>query len=230
VDPATEEVLAELVTLEKKLDKRIGALLSQHPAYPWFSKVKGIGKENIAKVIGPIDINVADTISSLWKFAGYHVVDEHAPKPEKGVKLEYNAQLRVMVWRLVGSLLKAKGKFYDYYLHEKEAISARCKQDGILIMPTPAGKVCVACAKVAAVVTAKYCPDCGGKLDTKSEPPGVMYAGHLHARAIRKTAKMFLSMLWVTWREAEGLPTRPPYVIDRLKHTKLYVPEEFTDK
>ena len=42
--------------------------------------------------------------------------------------------------------------------------------------------------------------------------------GHLHNMAIRKVAKVFLSHLWLLWREAEGLPTTDPYPIAHLEH------------
>jgi len=45
--------------------------------------------------------------------------------------------------------------------------------------------------------------------------------GHLHHRAMRKTAKIFLQHLWVKWREAEGLPVSKPYVEAVLGHTNI---------
>lgn len=46
--------------------------------------------------------------------------------------------------------------------------------------------------------------------------------GHIDAMAIRKTVKMFLSRLWLHWRELEGLPTRPPYAMEKLGHTTMW--------
>jgi len=37
--------------------------------------------------------------------------------------------------------------------------------------------------------------------------------GHLHARAMRRTAKLFLEHLWVKWREYEGLPVSEPWIL-----------------
>lgn len=48
--------------------------------------------------------------------------------------------------------------------------------------------------------------------------------GHLHHRAMRKTAKIFLQHLWVKWREAEGLPVSKPYVEAILGHTNISRP------
>jgi len=48
--------------------------------------------------------------------------------------------------------------------------------------------------------------------------------GHSHNRAMRKMVKIFLSHLWVRWREIEGLPVKLPYVIDVLKHDSYVRP------
>lgn len=45
--------------------------------------------------------------------------------------------------------------------------------------------------------------------------------GHLHHRAMRKTAKIFLQRLWVKWRESEGLSVSKPYVEAILGHTNI---------
>lgn len=48
--------------------------------------------------------------------------------------------------------------------------------------------------------------------------------GHIHNMAKRKTVKIFLQHLWVTWREREGLPVSQPYVQAILGHTHIIVP------
>lgn len=99
-----------LAELEEHINDRIAYFIENHPAYPWFSLVKGVGKENIAKVIGLIDINKAPTISSLWMFAGLAPEAGRAMKRVKGEKLKYNSQLRSMAWRLANSLKDSQGQ------------------------------------------------------------------------------------------------------------------------
>lgn len=48
---------------------------------------------------------------------------------------------------------------------------------------------------------------------------------HRDLAARRKMVKLFLSHLWVTWREAEGLPVRLPYAHEKLGHTTLIPPK-----
>jgi predicted ribosome quality control (RQC) complex YloA/Tae2 family protein len=47
-----------------------------------------------------------------------------------------------------------------------------------------------------------------------------------HYAAIRKMMKVFLSHLWLVWREMEGLPTRNLYVEEYKGHTHIITPQE----
>lgn len=118
----------QLLVTEHWIEERIATLLQEHPAYLWFSKVKGVGPENIAKCIAPIrikpeqgfrknkktkklelvDLPFASTISGVWSFSGMGLdEDGKAMKPRKGETLPYNSELRSMWWRLGSSILKA---------------------------------------------------------------------------------------------------------------------------
>ena len=210
-DPETDELHRRLKDLEGHVDGRVADLIQGHPSYPWFSRVKGIGKENIGKVVGLIDIERAPTISSLWKFAGFSVENGAAPKRRKGGgKLEYNSQLRSMCWRLGSSLLRAKGKFYDYYLKEKDKYYQRYENQGVEIVPATS-----------------LPKDKDGK---RYEPEGIISEGHIHNRALRKMIKMFLAMLYISWRTGLGLSVSEPYSSAQLGHNHIYQPEDFVDK
>lgn len=220
VDPETDELHNRLVSLEEYVDGRIALLIKAHPAYPWFSQVKGIGLENVAKIIGLVRIEseykedgsempFANTISALWSFAGYSVENGKAPKRKAGDTLSYNSQLRSMCWRVGGSLMKSKGKFYDYYLSQKERYALRFQNESIKVVP------------------ASQLPKIDGK---KQEGTGYISEGHLHNMALRKMIKLFLACLWLKWREGLGLSTTSPYAIDQLKHNHYIKPEEMMDE
>ena len=209
-DPETDALLERLVNVESYVDGRVATIVEAHPAYDWFSQVKGVGKENIAKVIGMVDISRAETISALWKFAGFSVEDGKAPKRVKGGgKLSYNSQLRSMCWRLGSSLLRAKGKFYDYYLAQKDSYVSKYEHQGYRI------------------ISAAKLPSKEGK---RYEPEGIISEGHIHYQALRKMIKLFLACLWLVWREAEGLPVTKPYAISKLGHNSFIEPWEMTDR
>ena len=210
-DPETDELHRRLKDLEDFADETVAHLIQGHPAYPWFNRVLGVGRENIGKVVGPIDIERATTISALWKFAGFSVEDGTAPRRVKGGgKLSYNSQLRSMCWRLGSSLLRAKGKFYDYYLKEKDKYYQKYQNQGIKIVPATS-----------------LPKDKDGK---RYKPEGLISEGHVHNQSMRKMIKLFLACLWVIWREAEGLPVTKPYAIDRLGHNSFIEPWGMIDR
>jgi len=232
-DKETGDLCQRLIELEEYVNGRIAHFIENHPAYYWFSLVKGVGKENIAKVIGLIDINKAPTISSLWMFAGMAPEEGKAMKRVKGKTLKYNSQLRSMCWRLATSLKRTKGKFYAYYIKEKEKYTDRFTEQGYKILSTPSGRwACLNCgaswANKRDITPCCADPKIGKK--TREEPPGVIWLGHLDAMALRKMTKLFLSCLWLVWREAEGLPIRQPYSIERQGHTSIISPWEMTDR
>lgn len=208
-DPETDALLERLLEIESFLDGRVASNLTTHPAYDWFSKVKGIGKENIGKVIGLIDIEKCNTISALWKFAGFSVENGQAPKRTKGDKLHYNSILRSMCWRLGNSLLRAKTEFYEYYLSQKDRYYQTYQNRGISIVPATA------------------LPKKNGK---RYEPENLIAQGHVHNQARRKMIKLFLACLWLVWREAEGLPVTTPYAIGILGHDSFIDPWKMIDK
>lgn len=157
-------VASAIDSLEKAKSEilyNVNKLVKQHPAYPWLSKVKGVGIENIAKVLSSIRVipefrcvdcgnvqqvnepctlcgretkplDYADTISSLWRYAGYAVFpDGSTQKRRAGSKLDYNSELKTMCWRLGISILKAglrkKCSVCGELLGEQKLESHSCK-------------------------------------------------------------------------------------------------------
>lgn len=232
-DPETEELHRHLEELEKYVDGRVADLIQSHPAYPWFSLIKGVGKENIAKVVALVDVEKAPTISSLWMFAGFAPSEGRTMKRVKGEKLRYNSRLRSMCWRLAISLKKSKAVFYDYYIGEKEKYERRFLSQGYRILPTPVGRwACLNCGtsfdKKRDVTPCCANPEIERKF--KKEPAGIIWLAHLDMMALRKMIKLFLACLWLVWRKAEGLPIRAPYIIGEKDHTSLISPWEMVDR
>jgi len=209
-DATTIELEERLRNLEDYMNKIIAEKLEVHPAQNWFSRIKGVGTESISKVIGLIDIEKAPHISSLWKFAGMSVENGKAPKPQKGKKLSYNKTLRTMVWRLGTCLIRGKGKFYQYYIKEKEKYRKRFLNANYKIVPA-----------------SELPKDNRGR---KYEPEGVISEGHLDNMARRKMMKVFLASLWLVWRQEAGLPISKPYAVEQLGHNHFLDPWDFIDK
>lgn len=75
--------------------------------------VKGIGPTFAIALYAFIDIRKADTISSLWKYAGQGVTDGKADRPTKGVKLSYNAGLKRLMYNIGTSFLRTRSPYAD---------------------------------------------------------------------------------------------------------------------
>jgi len=223
VDPETEELFIELKRLEKYVDGKAEGWVLSHPASYWFLLIKGVGLENIAKVIAPIDITKAHYPSSLHKFFGYHVVNGFAPKRQKGEKTDWNFEQRVFANRLATSLIRGKGKFYQYYLQEKKKYEERFTSQGFKIVD--AAKL--PRKKVSKTKASSTSPKGKGWLCKTDD---CISKGHVNQMAIRKMIKLFLSCLWLVWREAEGLPLSEPYPIGQLGHQHKIDPWEMVDK
>jgi len=133
-DEVTEWLESESRKIEEFLNEWIRNRVVEHPAYEWFSQVKGVGTLNIGKVLAYIDIEEADTISSLWKYAGYGVTNGKGDRPVPGKKLCFNRRLKTMCYRLGTSLIRAKGAYYDYYVKEKKRIERKAEEKGLKIV------------------------------------------------------------------------------------------------
>lgn len=184
---------------------------------------EGIWVEGIERLATP---------SKLWKYAGMNVdpVTGQAPKRESGKKLPFNADLRMLCYRLGTSLIRQTGVWYENdgregtspgYLGYKNRITERKAEQGITVIPTPKERVCTNCGQVVVRKTARYCPDCGGGLTTKQEPPGCLFEGHLHLMAVREMMKDWLVCMWRVWREALGLPVTQPYKVAYQDHAPV---------
>lgn len=124
-DPTYGKVVEKWLTrfkeIEDDLDKSIGDLAGDFEIVEYMVRVKGVGKTLALKTVVMIDIERADTISSLWRYAGYGV-DENgvAEKPKKGEKLHYNSRLKTTCYLIGMSFIKSNSPYRRIYDEAKE--------------------------------------------------------------------------------------------------------------
>jgi hypothetical protein len=170
----------------------------------WAYSQKGIGPIIAAGLAAHIDVTRAEHVSSLWKFAGL------APgfdRKQKGVKIPYNAHLKLVCFKLGESFVKVSGK--DGATYGK--LYAKFKAEEI--SRNESGFYREAAKRELATKTFK-----NDNATKKRLMEGKLADAHLHARAKRRTVKLFLSHFWVKAREARGLPVSDPYAIAILRH------------
>jgi hypothetical protein len=185
------------------------------PEAQWAYSQIGIGPVIAAGLAAHIDVEKANSISAVWKFAG------QAPgydKKIKGKTLPYNARLKTLCWKLGESLVKVSGKegatygkLYGEFKSKEVANNAAGKN-------AAAAKRELETKKIRDKETKTVLE--GGKLTD----------GHLHARAKRRAVKILLSHYWTLGREARGLAVREPYAIDIMGHTGKISPAEGTEE
>lgn len=73
-DPVTDELLAKTEELKEYAVCRAADQLKEHPAYPWFSRILGVGRENIGKCLGPVRVKPADEFVCIKKGCKYFVL------------------------------------------------------------------------------------------------------------------------------------------------------------
>ena len=176
----------------------------------WAYDQVGIGPIMAAGLAAHIDVAKANSISALWKFAG------QAPgfdRKVKGQKLAYNGRLKVLCWKLGESFVKVSGKegaaYGKLYTQFKSDEVSR-NENGLY-------------RQVARreLENKKFKTDNATK---KRLAEGKLSDAHLHARAKRRTVKIFLSHLWTKGREGRGLPVRDPYPVTVLGHDGIIKP------
>lgn len=110
-------LLNRFAEIEKDITKQMTKVLKHHPAWPWLTKVKGVGPTLATKLLGliPEDISSFTTVSKLWRYAGLAVIDGKAERPKKGEKLHYNVRLKTVMYLIAGSMIKSKSPYRLIY-------------------------------------------------------------------------------------------------------------------
>ncbi len=112
--------LEDIKGLETKLKKHIIALLKPNLFYnSWLKHVKGIGPLLSASLMAELGSPERfNTVGQLWAYSGMHVVDGEAPRRKRGEMANWNAQLRMTLYKVASSFIKYDcfgRKLYDEY-------------------------------------------------------------------------------------------------------------------
>src|SRR5215218_9565114 len=221
-DPFLSEMVEDLEDLEKKIFLRMKGVVKHHPAWEWLDGVKGMGPTLSTKILGLIaDISKFDTISKLWMFSGYGLKDGKRQRPVKGQKMDFNRRLKTAIYLAGDSFIKSRSPYRgiydeakgDYRMNKqvKPILSileiSNEPEELMVLRETPPGK-----AEWDKLI--KH----SNKLAGAERDDACWSDGHVDNAARRKMVKVFLSHLWLVWREAEGLPVSDPYVIASPKH------------
>lgn len=202
-NPDTEAFLqASLEPVQKRLDG-IDRDVSKHMRRSDDALVQAalavprVGPITMAGLTVYVDLDKAQSASSLWKYVGLHAASHE--RYQKGVTSGGNVVLRTMLWNMAVSMMKDRDCPYRIvYDRTKERLSVSEKV-------------------TKSRNTQGHLIDCAWK-DTKPS--------HRHGAALRAVMKHFLADYWYVGRELRGLPTRPLYVAEKLGHDNIVQPQE----
>ncbi len=213
---------------EQELAEAMKQSLQQHPAWPWLERVRGVGPTLAGKLVARLDATKADTPSAFWAYCGLATVPGTEYRcAECGYVAAYPVSYRVSGTHMrLGSSRKCTGALEV----------SRGPEEGVRVaQPKPARGERASYDQYAKTVCyligASFLKSGGAYADyyrrekakLERDRPG-WPAARRHLTALRKTEKLFLSHLWLVWREALVLPLTEPYAHAVQDHESLIDP------
>lgn len=188
--------------------------------WDWLLSIKGLSERLSAQLLALVDDPGAyDTISKLWRHAGYGVfeywVDENGKVKAPYVGRKWNEN---------------KGEFEQVKPTPKpEWRLTKMRDRGIEGYALPYNKQLKALLwnitySFIMQQTPIYSDIYYQEKERQAMVSPELTKGHIDNRARRKVSKIFLQHLWLVWRECEGLPVTKPYVHDVMGHTHYVAP------
>lgn len=194
----------QMATLEGQIKRALDAWTDGQPMGRWAKSIMGIGPVIAAGLLAHIDITKAPTAGHIWRFAG---LDPTATW-DKGQKRPWNADLKVLCWKIGQSFVKVSNNPKDIYgklFQQRKAFEQAQNEAGMYA------------AQAARILDTKRI---GKDTDAyKWYSQGKLPPAHIQARAERYAVKMFLSH-WhaVAYRQHFGVEPPKPFAIAILGH------------
>jgi hypothetical protein len=189
--------------MENALKRPLQDFAETYPVGRWALSQYGIGPVISAGLIAHIDIHKAPTVGSIWRFAGLDPTVEW----KKGQKRPFNADLKVLCWKIGQSFLKFSGRdqcFYGKLYLQDKARRTALNEDG-------------AYEERAKDILASKNWNVNQTSDTLKR--GKLPPAQIDAQARRFAVKIFLSHFHAVWYETEfNKPAPTPYIIAHGDH------------
>lgn len=192
-----------LLVMEKALKNPLQRFSQNSIAGQWSLSQYGIGPILSAGLVAHIDITKARTAGSVWRYAGLDPTQTW----EKGQKRPYNAELKMLCWKIGQSFMKFSNKEQCFYGHLYKQDKAR------------------RIAKNEAGDYADFAKDILSKKNFKENQTrsklesGILSDAQIDAQARRFAVKIFLSHYHaVAFQEHHGEAAPRPYIIAHGDH------------
>jgi hypothetical protein len=189
------ELLLPVRAAEHAATLELKRQLRRHPLGPWVKRTIGVGEKQGARLLAALGdpywhplYDRPRTVSELWAYCGYHVIDGEAARRRRGERINWNPEAKMRAFLVAESCMKQRTSPYRSVYEEH-----RARHD--------------------AAVHSDPCPPCGpaGHPALAGSP---LSDGHKYVRALRATAKAVLRDLWREARELhqshDRSGTQPP--------------------
>ena len=197
-------------SIEEDIAYQLGHYARRDPVGKWLLSIYGIGPVISAGLLAHIDITKCPSPSALWRFAGQDPSCEWA----KGEKRPWNAELKVLCWKIGQSFMKFSNNkkcFYGQLYRERKQWEIERNESG--------GNAEYA---AKALQSKRYK---SGTVTRAALEQGKLSPAHVDARARRWVVKLFLSHVWEVMYEVNyGQEPPKPYVFQHLGHVHRIAP------
>jgi hypothetical protein len=200
-NPLIDYVVDHLLQIEKDIQRMMDVATDAHVPAKWARSFVGVGPVLAAGLLAHIDVKIAKTGSSVWRYAGLDPTVTWA----KGQRRPFNARLKVLAFKIGDSFKKFSNhrhaSLYSRLYRERKALEL-ARSEGGLQAETAA----------ALLATKRWKPDTAA---ARAYRDGKLPAGQLDARARRYAVKMFLEHFFKVCYEVEfGKPAPLPYITE----------------
>lgn len=202
--------------LETQIKRALDVYSDSSKVGEWSKSIVGIGPVISAGLLAHIDITKAPVVSHIWRFAGL----DPTVTWNKGEKRPWNADLKVLCWKIGESFVKVCNRddaFYGKIYLDRKKIEDENNQLGLFA------------DQAKAMLTKK-----NFSRDTKAKEfytAGKLPPAHIHRRAQRYAVKIFLSH-WhhVAYEVHFGQKPPKPFAIAHLGHAHYLKVPNWPDK
>ena len=195
-------------TMESNIQSLLLAYASTHEASQWAMSITGIGPVIASGLSAHIDITKADTVGSIWRFAGLDPTLEWG----KNQKRPFNAKLKVLCWKVGESFVKVRNKESDIY---GKIYHARRELEEVRNENLEYAEQAEKKAQIVGKATKAY----------KFYSQGKLSPDHLFSRAKRYAVKLFLAHYHhVAYEVHYGREPEKPYILNQPEHTHFIAP------
>lgn len=190
--------------MERQLKNALNQYAKHHPVGQWLLDITGIGPVLAAGLLAYIDIERAPTVGHIWSYAGLRP----GQRRQRGQKLDYNPDLKVLCWKIGESFVKVSGR--ENAVYGKVYKQRREYED----RKNAAGDYADQAKK--SLEESKYGE---GTVARAAYEKGMLPDARILLRAKRYAVKLFLAHLHEVWYIYEyGKEPPNPYPIEHLGH------------